>query len=249
MSDDRKKRALDLLHSLLEQDPANRSRLLEETCGDDADLKREVDRLLTLEDDASRFMETLDRPRDIVGAGGADRTSAVSPDRSPERIGFFKLLDVLGEGGMGVVYLAEQTEPVRRRVALKLIKLGMDTREVVARFEAERQALAVMDHPGIASVYEAGSAEDGRPYFVMEYVQGIPITEYCDRHRVSVRERLELFLQVTRGVQHAHLKGIIHRDIKPSNILVSTVDRQATAKIIDFGIAKAINQRLTEKTL
>ena len=164
------------------------------------------------------------------------------------QVGPYRILDRIGEGGMGDVYLAEQQAPIRRRVALKIIKLGMDTRQVIARFESERQALALMDHPNIASVLDAGEHE-GRPYFVMEYVQGMPITEYCDRHRLSTDERLDLFSSVCQAIQHAHQKGIIHRDIKPSNVLVALQDGAAVPKIIDFGVAKATSQRLTEKTL
>jgi len=164
-------------------------------------------------------------------------------------IGRYHLLQRIGEGGMGEVWLAEQKEPVRRRVALKLVKAGMNTREVMARFESERQALALMDHPTIAKVFDAGSTPQGAPYFVMEYVAGVPITTYCDDHRLSTRDRLELFMRVCEGVQHAHQKAIIHRDLKPSNILVTEVDGKATPKIIDFGVAKALTQRLTEETL
>ena len=161
----------------------------------------------------------------------------------------YRLLQKIGEGGMGEVWLAEQKEPVRRRVALKLVKAGMNTREVIARFEYERQALALMDHPAIAKVFDAGSTPQGAPYFVMEYVAGVPITAYCDNHTLSTRERLELFLHVCEGVQHAHQRAIIHRDLKPSNILVTEVDGRAAAKIIDFGVAKALNQKLTADTL
>lgn len=164
-------------------------------------------------------------------------------------IGQYHLLELIGQGGMGEVWLAEQKHPIRRRAALKLIKTGMDTREVVARFESERQALALMDHPAIAKVFDAGSTPQGRPYFVMEYVAGIPITTYCDKHRLTTHERLELFVQVCEGVQHAHQKAIIHRDLKPSNILVTDVDGKAAPKIIDFGVAKAISQRLTAQTM
>jgi len=163
-------------------------------------------------------------------------------------IGPYKLVHMLGEGGMGVVYLAQQEQPIRRQVALKVIKPGMDTKSVVARFEAERQALALLDHPNIAHVYQAGMTEAGRPYFVMEYVKGLAITEFCDRQKLTIEDRLGLFLQVCQAVQHAHQKGIIHRDIKPSNILVSAQQDKATAKIIDFGVAKAVNQPLTERT-
>ena len=166
-----------------------------------------------------------------------------------DRVGRSKILNRLGEGGMGIVYLAEQEHPFRRRVALKVIKIGMDTREVVARFEAERQALALMDHPGIARVYDAGATPEGRPYFVMEYVPGIPITEYCDKHRLPMSERLDLFVQACSAIQHAHQKGVIHRDIKPSNLLVTVQDGKPLPKVIDFGVAKATHQRLTEKTV
>jgi eukaryotic-like serine/threonine-protein kinase len=168
---------------------------------------------------------------------------------SHQTVGPYRLLEQLGAGRMGEVWLAEQTEPVRRRVALKLIKAGMDTNEVVARFESERQALAMMDHPAIAKVFEAGSTAAGRPSFVMEYVPGVPITEHCDTHRLPTRDRLELFTKICEGIQHAHQKAIIHRDLKPSNVLVTVHDGKATPKIIDFGVAKATAQRLTEKTL
>jgi len=164
-------------------------------------------------------------------------------------IGNYKLLESIGEGGMGTVYLAEQIKPVKRRVALKIIKLGMDTKQVVARFEAERQALAVMDHPNIAKVYDAGATNTGRPYFVMELIRGMPITEYCDKHKLTTRERLEIFIPVCQAIQHAHQKGIIHRDLKPSNMLVAVQEDKPVPKIIDFGIAKAIEHRLTERTL
>ena len=164
-------------------------------------------------------------------------------------IGRYKLLEKLGEGGFGTVWAAEQREPVKRRVALKVIKLGMDTRQVIARFEAERQALALMDHPNIAKVLDAGATETGGPYFVMELVRGIPITKYCDQERLATQERLDLFMKVCHAIQHAHQKGIIHRDIKPSNILVTLHDGVPVPKVIDFGIAKAIQQELTEKTI
>jgi len=170
-------------------------------------------------------------------------------ERPGTRIGCYKLLKQLGEGGMGMVYLAEQEQLIRRRVALKIIKPGMDSKRVLARFEAERQALALLDHPNIAQVYDAGTADSGRPYFVMEYVKGAPITEFCDRHTLSIEQRLRLFQQVCQAVHHAHQKGIIHRDIKPSNILVTSENDQVIPKIIDFGVAKAVVQPLTERTL
>jgi serine/threonine protein kinase len=176
--------------------------------------------------------------------------SLQEPERPGARIGRYKLLEQIGEGGCGVVYVAEQEEPVRRRVALKIIKPGMDTRQVIARFEAERQALALMDHPNIAKVLDAGATESGRPYFVMELVKGVRITDYCDRSNLSTPERLDLFVQVCLAIQHAHQKGIIHRDIKPSNILVTLHDGAPVPMVIDFGIAKATaDQRLTDKTL
>jgi len=162
--------------------------------------------------------------------------------RAPESIGAYRILETLGEGGFGVVYLAEQTEPVRRRVALKVLKQGIDSRAVIARFEAERQALAVMDHPNVARVFDAGTTPDGRPYFVMEHVPGVPLTDHCARHRLTIEQRLELMIQVCEAVQHAHQKGIIHRDIKPSNILVEFADGRAVPKVIDFGVAKALGQ-------
>jgi serine/threonine protein kinase len=170
-------------------------------------------------------------------------------ERPGTQIGPYKLLQQIGEGGMGVVYMAEQTEPIARRVALKIIKPGMDTRQVIARFEAERQALAMMDHPNIAKVFEAGTTESGRPYFVMELVKGIPITKYCDEKRLSLKERLELLLPVCQAIQHAHQKGIIHRDIKPNNVLVAQYDGKPVPKVIDFGVAKATAQKLTERTM
>ncbi len=192
--------------------------------------------------------------------GPASPTQSQEPRRHPgelhslleeegEQIGRYKLLQKLGEGGFGIVYMAEQREPVKRRVALKIIKLGMDTRQVVARFEAERQALAMMDHPNIAKVLDGGATDTGRPYFVMELVRGVPITRYCDEAGLGIRERLGLFIQVCQAVQHAHQKGIIHRDLKPSNVLVTLHDGEPVPKVIDFGIAKATQQELTEKTL
>src|SRR5262249_34495467 len=189
----------------------------------------------------------------VSQSGGWDEITALSfpsTEKPGEQIGHYKLIEQLGEGGCGIVFLAEQEAPVRRRVALKLIKPGMDSRQVLARFEAERQALALMDHPNIAKVLDAGSTASGRPYFVMEWVKGIRITEYCDRAKLSTRERLTLFIEVCHAIQHAHQKGIIHRDIKPSNILVGLQEGRAMPKVIDFGIAKATTgQLLTDKTI
>ncbi|MBN2446962.1 MAG: serine/threonine protein kinase [Phycisphaerae bacterium] len=212
-------------------------------CGNDAVLRASVEALLRAHAEASQFLEAplLDPEATIQ--------SPVAGERPGTKISHYKILQQIGEGGFGIVYMAEQEEPVRRKVALKIIKLGMDTKQVIARFEAERQALALMDHPNIARVFDAGATETGRPYFVMELVRGVPITEYCDQHRLSTRERLKLFLLVCSAIQHAHQKGIIHRDIKPNNVLVTLHDSRPVPKVIDFGIAKATSQRLTEKTL
>jgi serine/threonine protein kinase/WD40 repeat protein len=211
-------------------------------------------------DDQSTFgakPEQLKRLLTAIGLGDSsadeqnDQTVSTGGlgEQAGTQIGRYKILCILGEGGMGIVYLAEQQGSIRRRVALKVIKPGMDSKRVIARFEAERQALALLDHQNVANVYDAGTTEAGRPYFVMEYVKGLPITEYCDHHKLTIEERLRLFQEVCHAVQHAHQKGIIHRDIKPSNILVSTQDDKAVPKIIDFGVAKAISQPLTERTL
>ncbi len=198
-------------------------------------------------------MATNDVPEAPQESGGPSQDSTMSAggigSAATRQIGGYRLLQPLGEGGMGEVWLAEQVTPIRRTVALKLIKAGMDTKAVVARFESERQALALMDHPNIAHVYDAGTTPEGRPYFVMEYVPGQPITDYCDKHRLTMKERLELLMQVCEGVEHAHQKAIIHRDLKPSNVLVVTRDDKPVPKIIDFGLAKAMARRLTEKTM
>ena len=190
-----------------------------------------------------------DTPAKKFDAPNATASLGMLAEQPGAQIGRYKLLSILGEGGMGIVYLAEQKRPIRRQVAVKVIKPGMDSKRVIARFEAERQALALLDHPNIAHVHDAGATEAGRPYFVMEYVKGLPITEHCDRHKLSIEDRLNLFRQVCLAVHHAHQKGIIHRDIKPSNILVSLQDDQTIPKIIDFGVAKALAQPLTERTL
>jgi len=195
----------------------------------------------------------MDRNDDHIGQGAEDASrtlDSITPMYEiGSTIGCYKLLSVLGEGGFGMVYLAEQQHPIKRLVALKVIKPGMDTKQVIARFETERQALAMLDHPHIARVFDAGATEAGRPYFAMEYVKGIPITEYCDKYKLNTQERLRLFIPLCQAIQHAHQKGIIHRDIKPSNALVMIHDEKPIPKIIDFGVAKALNQRLTERTL
>lgn len=232
-----------------------RAAFLDGACANNPTLRREVEALLREQADIGEFLETpavaptLAFPRGDAPGAATPETILPLTEKEGDRIGRYRLLERIGEGGAGVVYMAEQEEPVRRRVALKVIKLGMDTNSVVARFEAERQALALMDHPNIAKVLDAGATETGRPYFVMELVRGIKITEYCDRNHLPTRERLALFIQVCQAIQHAHQKGIIHRDIKPSNILVTLHDGTPVPKVIDFGIAKATEQRLTEKTL
>ena len=203
----------------------------------------EVESLLAVNAELGGFLETA---KSNLADSNGDRQRH---EQAGSSIGPYKLLEQIGEGGMGVVYMADQQAPVRRRVALKIIKMGMDTRQVVARFEAERQALALMDHPSIARVLDAGATESGRPYFVMELVRGTPITEYCDGNNLPLRDRLELFAQVCHAVQHAHQKGIIHRDLKPSNVLVTLIDGRPVPKVIDFGVAKATGQSLTDKTL
>ncbi len=220
-----------------------RVKYLDEVCGDNPDLRREIERLLNAHPEVGEFMES---PAVDISPT-VDRTDI--SERPGTTIGRYKLLQQIGEGGFGVVFMADQQEPIVRRVALKVIKPGMDTKEVVARFEAERQALALMDHPGIARVLDAGTTDSGRPYFVMELVRGIPITEFCEKSNLAISERLQLFVSVCQAIQHAHQKGVIHRDIKPSNVLVTLRDGQPETKVIDFGIAKALNQRLTDRTL
>jgi serine/threonine protein kinase/Flp pilus assembly protein TadD len=222
--------------------PAGRAAYLDRACAGRPDVRREVEELLA----AHANDNLLDRPPANLGRTGAYEPPAERPGAS---VGPYRLLQEIGEGGMGTVFMAEQQEPVRRKVALKIIKPGMDSRQVVARFEAERQALSMMDHPNIARVLDAGTTASGRPYFVMELVHGVPITEFCDANKLTPRQRLELFIPVCQAIQHAHQKGIIHRDIKPGNILVTMYDDRPVPKVIDFGVAKAVEQRLTERTL
>src|SRR3954469_12062360 len=218
---------------------AEREAYLEDACADKPEMRAQVDSLLKAHNDVGSF---LDGP-----AFDAQRTAPMEPiaEQPGTVIGPYKLLEQIGEGGFGVVFMAEQEHPIRRRVAIKVIKPGMDTRQVIARFDAERQALAPMDHPNIAHVLDAGATDSGRPYFVMELVRGIPITNFCDQNRLSIDERLKLFSLVCQAVQHAHQKGIIHRDIKPTNVLITLHDGEPVPRVIDFGVAKATGQRLT----
>jgi serine/threonine protein kinase len=250
-------REVALFSAALELPASERAAYLNEACADDPALRRRLEELLRVHQAAITFLENKapgaqESPIGVDVPDATIRLSTSPAEKAGDRIGRYKLLQQIGEGGCGAVYMAEQEEPVRRRVALKVIKLGMDTKQVIARFEAERQALALMDHPNIAKVLDAGATETGRPFFVMELVRGIKITDYCDEHSLSTEERLKLFIQVSQAVQHAHQKGIIHRDIKPSNILVTVSEPGAGGcpKVIDFGIAKATTgQHLTDKTV
>jgi serine/threonine protein kinase/tetratricopeptide (TPR) repeat protein len=231
------------LEAVEKHPPDTWGRFLDGACAGDAELRRHAAGLL----DAHRLAGSFLAQGVVAPARAVDQAPVTEAPGAV--IGPYKLLEQIGEGGFGVVFMAEQQRPVRRKVALKVLKPGMDTRQVIARFEAERQALALMDHPNIAHVFDGGETTSGRPYFAMELVRGVPMTDFCDANRLSVRERLDLFVSVCRAVQHAHLKGVIHRDLKPSNILVALHDGAPLAKVIDFGIAKATDQQLTEKTL
>jgi serine/threonine protein kinase len=236
--------------ALQRESPEERAAFLDRVCGDDSLLRREIEALLLAHERAGDFMRA---PPQVVSGGLLDAPQATAAQAIAAIIGPYKLLEQIGEGGMGTVFMAQQLHPVKRKVALKIIKPGMDTAQVIARFEAERQALAMMDHPNIAKVFEAGATDVGHPYFVMELVKGIPITEYCDQTQLTPRERLKLFVQVCRAVQHAHQKGIIHRDLKPTNVLITLDDAgKPVPKVIDFGIAKATiaaGEPLTDRTL
>src|SRR5262245_2359835 len=236
--------------------PSERNAYLDQACGGNVGLRQRLEHLVAADDFARALSAGHMSPHapqagqqvspfsPFLGVHGEPALIAEGPGAV---LGPYKLMEQIGEGGMGLVFVAEQQSPVRRKVALKIIKPGMDTRDVMARFEAERQALALMDHPNIARVFDAGATESRRPYFVMELVKGIPIVDYCDQQQLTTRERLELFLSVCQAVQHAHGKGIIHRDLKPSNILVAPHDGVPVVKVIDFGVAKAIGQQLTDK--
>ena len=247
-----------LFQAAIQLDPAAREVFVATSCRGDAPLRARLELLLAQHFSGDSFLAEGNPgagiARAVVDAAEAPTLASGSAKSSSDEpvgqmLGRYKILERVGEGGCGVVYVAEQVEPVRRRVALKVIKLGMDTQQVVARFEAELQALAMMDHPNIAKVLDAGATEQGRPFFVMELVRGIPITQYCDQNNLSTQARLDLFMKVCGAIQHAHQKGIIHRDIKPSNILVTVNDGVAVPKVIDFGIAKATEGRLTDNTV
>jgi serine/threonine protein kinase/CHASE3 domain sensor protein len=258
------------LNALAQAKGPDRLAFLEKACGDDAALRRGVEEMLAAHDQAGCFLaraaflescaDALRQPVPVQHAAdspgahapvqGQSTPDKPSPIEKPSsRIGPYKLLSQIGEGGMGTVFMAEQTDPVRRLVALKVIKPGTESKQVIARFEAERQALAHMDHPNIAKVLDAGATDAGHPYFVMELVKGVPITEYCDEQRLTPQQRLELFVPVCKAVQHAHQKGIIHRDLKPTNVLIAQYDGKPVLKVIDFGVAKATGQKMTDKTL
>ncbi|MFI5454537.1 MAG: tetratricopeptide repeat protein [Isosphaerales bacterium] len=246
------------LEALDKTDPSERTAFLERACGGHPGLLERVEQLIKALDEAGSFMASPagePESKAVVSDAIANGTAPARPEQHPVAegpgtwIGHYKLLEKIGEGGMGAVYMAEQDKPIRRKVALKIIKPGMDSGQVIARFEAERQALALMDHQNIARVLDAGTTDTGRPYFVMELVKGVPIVEYADRNLLTPRQRLELFVPVCQAIQHAHQKGIIHRDVKPTNVLVTLCDGKPVPKVIDFGVAKAIDQRLTEKTM
>ena len=247
MSIDRKRVQAVFLVAVEQTDPAGRAAVLERECGPDAELRQRVEALLRAHDAPGSL---LDGP-----AKASEQTVDEVPANQPEAVGAvvagrYKLLQKIGEGGMGSVFMAEQTRPVKRMVAFKVIKAGMDSKQVLARFESERQALALMDHPNIAKVLDAGTTERGHPFFVMELVKGVPLTQFCDERQLSVGDRLILFQQICRAVQHAHQKGIIHRDLKPTNILVESHDGKPAPKVIDFGLAKAVSALpLTDRSL
>ena len=244
MTPERWQKITDLFHTSLQSDGAGRDAFLEGACAGDEELRAEVEAMLKAHEGAGNAMAVLDQ-----SWAGDDPLLREIEGTAATPIGPYQLVRQLGEGGMGVVYHAQQLRPIRRDVALKIIKPGMDSKQVIARFETERQALAVMDHANIARVFDAGATVTGRPYFVMELVDGVPITRYCDSKRLTLRERIELFIPVCQAIQHAHQKGIIHRDIKPSNVLVAEAEGKPVPKVIDFGLAKALDHQLSDATM
>src|SRR6266542_2367304 len=245
----------EVFEAALELSPEIRTAFLDSACGGDTALRQRLEALLSKHDQAGSFLEQPVVTGGFLADAGPKDVTPRTESVGQLFAGRYKLLEQVGEGGMGSVWLAQQTEPVKRLVAVKLIKAGMVSKGVLARFEAERQALALMDHPNIAKVHDAGETPPAhaggspRPFFVMELVKGVPITQYCDERRLTLRQRLELFVPVCQAVQHAHHKGIIHRDLKPSNVLVALYDDKPVVKVIDFGVAKATGQPLTEETL
>jgi serine/threonine protein kinase/tetratricopeptide (TPR) repeat protein len=235
--------------ALQKEDPAERQAYLDEACARQPELRQQVEDLLRLHEGAGSFLQKPAAEPVATGPFPGAGEHAPPPEARGTVIGPYKLIEQIGEGGMGTVWMAQQTEPIKRLVAVKLIKAGMDSRPVIARFEAERQALALMDHAHIARVLDAGTTGAARPYFVMDLVKGVPITRYCDEYRLTTRQRLELFIPVCQAIQHAHQKGVIHRDLKPNNVLVALYDGRPVPKVIDFGVAKAAGQQLTDKTL
>ena len=231
-----------IFHAARQKLPEERAAYLDEVCGACPEVRQRVEHFLSAQAEIGSFLE-------VPAPGLLATIASPASEHVGTVIGPYTLRELIGEGGMGLVFVAEQQQPVRRKVALKVIKPGMDSRQVIARFEAERQALALMDHPNIARVLDAGTTASGRPYFVMELVKGVPLTEYCDQNRLTPRQRLELFLPICHAVQHAHQKGIIHRDLKPANILVTLHDVTPVVKVIDFGVAKAVGRQLTDKTI
>ena len=234
----------ELFNATIKLPPDQRSTFLVAACGSDSALRKQVEDLLQAHDETGGLL-----PRKTDRDLETTRMAIGQPAPGTTIAGRYKLIEAIGEGGMGSVWLAEQKVPVRRKVAVKLIKAGMDSKQVLSRFEAERQALALMDHPNIAKVFDGGMTDQGRPYFVMEFVKGVPLTEYCDQVRLSLKERLNLFMPVCEAVQHAHQKGVIHRDLKPLNILICLYDGKPVPKVIDFGLAKAMHQSLTDQSL
>src|SRR3954464_12872758 len=235
--------------ALQREDPAERRAYLDGACARKPELREQVEDLLRLHKGAGSFLERPAAETPATGTFTNAAEQAPSPAAPGAIIGRYKLIEQIGEGGMGTVWMAQQTEPVKRLVAVKFIEAGMDSKQVIARFEAERQALALMDHPNIARVLDAGTTKGepggvspGKPYFVMDLVKGVPITRYCDEHHLTLRQRLELFMPVCAAIQHAHQKGIIHRDLKPSNVLIARYDGRPVPKVIDFGVAKAAGQ-------
>ena len=241
-------REREIFHEALEQpSPEARAAFLERATAGDPELRKAVEELLANNQEDTFLEQGVAEPlRHSMEVAGK---LTLHEEQIGDCIGRYKLLEKIGEGGFGVVYRAEQREPVRRQIAVKVIKLGMDTKSIVARFEAERQALALMDHPNIARVFDGGATATGRPFFVMELVRGVRITDYCQANQLSLQDRLTLFIQLCHAIQHAHQKGVIHRDLKPSNVLVTVQDGKPVPKVIDFGVAKAIEEPLTEKTI